>query len=120
MSLMIKSLTDRFNQILLISNQIDMKNQKILHDEKEKERLCREATEACLTVISEHLYDFLCEGDNSNARYEDWLHECHPENCEGCVDHRFYVRESDHRILWNKMQERRHRVSLLVQPRTSQ
>ena len=118
MSLMIKSLTDRFNQILLISNQIDMKNQKILYDVKESERLCREATEECLAVISEHLYDFL--SDNTNARYEDWLHECHPENCEGCVDHRFYVRESDHRMLWTKMQERRHRLSLLIQPRPSQ
>ena len=61
---MIKSITDTFNHILLVSNQIDMKKQKVLDDEKENKRLCQEATEACLAVISEHLYDFLCD----NAR----------------------------------------------------
>ena len=49
---MIKSLTDRLNQILLISKQIDMKNQKIIYDEKECERLCRETVENKKETVS--------------------------------------------------------------------
>lgn len=79
-------------------------------EEKEKalEFLKKEAYEACLDAIREHLVAFLSE--TPKARYEDWVEELHPENAQSrrnlvhgkSIDHRFYVEESDHRKLWNE------------------
>jgi hypothetical protein len=47
----------------------------------------------------------------NNCSYEDWIRKCHPENTSVKdidkkyhgyeIDHRFYLRDSDHRIIWN-------------------
>jgi len=110
--------------------QIDWKQQRDA-DEKEEEEIIRqvqeikrqcqeaeEATEACLHVIGEHLDEFIHK--SSNAKYEDWLRSCHPENCRRSIDTRFYQKDSDHRIMWNTIQQRRRRLSLVVEPRLSQ
>lgn len=71
-------------------------------DEQERQRLCREATAACLKELHEHCLAYL-KSHPEDASYEKWIREFHPDNVEllGNVDHRFYVQDSDHRIIWN-------------------
>jgi hypothetical protein len=104
-------------KIMPVSKKIDQHQERtILHDE-EMRLLCHEATELCLRAIITHLYEFV-QDNNSDACYEEWIKEVHPENCNGCkVDHRFYVKESDHRLIWNELMDKRNRKSLVVRPR---
>lgn len=71
--------------------------------------MMREAEQACLQAITNHLIEFVANSPES-VTYEEWIADLHPENThdgkllEGLgkeVDHRFYVRDSDHRKLWN-------------------
>lgn len=79
-----------------------------LQEEAERKAMVREATEACRAEIENHLDKFLA--DNPDATYEDWIQDLHPDNVtEGKifqdmkqVDLRFYVEDSDHRLLWNR------------------
>ena len=74
----------------------------------EAQNLSREAEEACLDVCRQHLQEFLRE--KPGGTYEEWLRSLHPENdyegklLEGFseLDHRFYVKESDHLKMWNE------------------
>ena len=75
---------------------------------EEMMRLKREAEESCLNAKREHLMDFI--KDHPDARYHEWIEDVHPENAhagtllEGMgktINHRFFVEESDHRLLWN-------------------
>jgi len=69
--------------------------------ELERKRICREAEQACLEAVRQHLMSFLQE--YPKGTYEEWIQELHPENVtDGTLDHRFYVKESDHLILWNE------------------
>ena len=107
-------------KIISISKKLDQRSeQKKRAEDKEIDRICREATEACLRAIITHLYTFIQDFDNCDALYEDWLHEVHPENCDGlAVDHRFYIEESDHRLIWNELMERRNQISRVVRPQS--
>mmetsp|Transcript_2278 Transcript_2278/g.3286 ORF Transcript_2278/g.3286 Transcript_2278/m.3286 type:complete len:176 (+) Transcript_2278:97-624(+) len=68
--------------------------------EEERKAICREAQEACLQALREHLESFLDE--YPQGLYEDWVKEVHPDNVHHKkIDHRFYVEASDHRKLWN-------------------
>jgi len=76
---------------------------------EEQERKCmrREAIAACIRTILEHLSGFLKELPEST--YEQWILKLHPDNAHdqhhsnvAKIDHRFYVEESDHRLIWNK------------------
>mmetsp|Transcript_9744 Transcript_9744/g.14648 ORF Transcript_9744/g.14648 Transcript_9744/m.14648 type:complete len:184 (+) Transcript_9744:160-711(+) len=109
-------------KIISISKKLDQRSeQKKRAEDEEIDRLCREATEACLRAIITHLYTFIQDCDNWDALYEDWLHEVHPENCDGlAVDHRFYIEESDHRLIWNELMERRNQISKVVRPQSVQ
>jgi hypothetical protein len=78
-------------------------------DEQERKEICRQAMEACLNTMRDHLLEFL--GDNPQASYEEWIANLHPDNINyktdgltstPLIDHRFYVEDSDHRILWNE------------------
>lgn len=72
-------------------------------DEEERQRLCKEAAAACLKEVHEHCLAYI-EKHPEDASYEEWIWECHPENVGekgNNVDHRFYVIDSDHRIIWN-------------------
>ena len=74
----------------------------------EAQNLSKEAEEACLSVCRQHLQEFLRE--KPDGTYEEWLRSLHPENdyegklLEGFseLDHRFYVKESDHLKMWNE------------------
>ena len=111
------------------------------HEEEEDDiqRICREATMACLWNIIEHLFDFVEQNDNCkrntrgsnyetsqsptscHPQYEDWISDLHPENVNGnhVVDHRFYVRESEHRMVWNEQMMMNDRMDLVIHPRRS-
>lgn len=91
-------------------------------EENARKDLVREATEACQKEIEDHLENFLEE--YPDATYEEWIKELHPDNIEqgmllegtdfAVVDARFYVEESDHRLMWNrheKVPEGRHVVA---------
>ena len=77
-----------------------------IHNELENDKLSKQMSmnsiAACLESIHEHCIDFLRE--KRGASYEEWIREFHPESVclsSGCLDHRFYVIDSDHRIIWN-------------------
>jgi hypothetical protein len=76
-------------------------------EEVERKRIVQEALAKCKAEIEDHLSTFLFF--HPNASYEEWIEDLHPENInEGRiladlkdVDLRFYVEDSDHRLLWN-------------------
>jgi hypothetical protein len=81
-----------------------------LQDEKERRDVKREAEAACMETMVDHLQEFLILNPTT-ATYEQWIEDFHPENTsEGKllqgmskeIDLRFYVQESDHRIMWNQ------------------
>ena len=106
----------KINQTVNLAHMIDLlEQQQELADymevvntenkeEQERKRLCREATALCLKEIHEHCTTYLREHPD-DASYEEWIRECHPDNVEddgrATIDHRFYVMDSDHRIIWN-------------------
>ena len=77
-------------------------------DLEEMMRLKQEAEERCLVETKDHLLNFITE--YPDVKYNQWIEDLHPENAhdgtllEGMgktIDHRFFVEESDHRIMWN-------------------
>ena len=76
-------------------------------EEAERQRIVQEALAKCHEEMEDHLNTFLFL--NPNASYEEWIQDLHPENvADGKllqdfkdVDLRFYVADSDHRLLWN-------------------
>ncbi len=78
-------------------------------------RIVRESMEECMKEVSSHLESFL--NDNPLALYEEWITSLHPDNAEFAdarIDHRFYVEDSDHRILWNQCMEAMDRKDSIV------
>ncbi len=78
-----------------------------IHSEQENEiqfrQMSKEAIAACLKFIHEHCIEFI-QRQSGRASYEEWIREFHPESVcasSGCLDHRYFVRDSDHRIIWN-------------------
>mmetsp|Transcript_21163 Transcript_21163/g.58851 ORF Transcript_21163/g.58851 Transcript_21163/m.58851 type:complete len:202 (-) Transcript_21163:430-1035(-) len=71
-----------------------------------------ESMDECMREITNHLKLYLFEksGMNSDVRYqyEEWILALHPENVHyigsgrSLIDHRFYMRDSHHRKLWNE------------------
>lgn len=91
-----------------VADALERKNRDI-REEQEAREMMRAAGVACAEAIESHLETFL-END-PHVTYEEWISDLHPENLhegkllEGMgkeLDHRFYVAESDHRLLWNK------------------
>lgn len=74
-----------------------------LQQEVERKELVIAVREACMDAIREHLRSFLDE--RSDGTYEEWIAELHPDNYDEIkqkVDARFYIQDSDHRLLWNQ------------------
>ena len=71
----------------------------------EAEAMVQEAVQMMQAINRRHLEDFIRL--NPSASYEEWIGALHPENVHdknsGVIDHRFYVRDSDHRLLWNEL-----------------
>lgn len=73
-------------------------------EEQERNGIVRQSQSDCMNEIVSHLEIFLRM--KPDAIYEEWISALHPENAEyteaNRIDHRFYVEESDHRIVWNE------------------
>ena len=112
-------LIDQMERDQGLADSLEQLNERIKEDKMHHDMI-REAEEACMKAIRDHLDEFLEQ--NPNATYEQWIEDLHPENTqEGAlfkdldkqVDLRFYVQESDHLQLWNQ----RVPESKRVQPR---
>mmetsp|Transcript_15985 Transcript_15985/g.20288 ORF Transcript_15985/g.20288 Transcript_15985/m.20288 type:complete len:139 (+) Transcript_15985:125-541(+) len=105
----------KLNETVNLVHMIDMlEQQQVMADymefvntenqeEEERKRLCREAAALCLKEIHDHCITYLKEHPNDGS-YEEWIRLCHPDNVEETnnqIDHRFYVEDADHRIIWN-------------------
>lgn len=93
-----------------IANYIEEQNaiskymETIVHedaDERKRNRMCRDSVAICLASMHDHCIKYLQQ--HPEASYEEWIENYHPDNVSsiGSIDHRFYVRDSDHRIIWN-------------------
>eukprot|EP00622_Pseudochattonella_farcimen_P001798 FR736584.1.p1 GENE.FR736584.1~~FR736584.1.p1 ORF type:complete len:180 (+),score=0.27 FR736584.1:35-541(+) len=73
-----------------------------------------DAYRQCINITEDHLDKFLALNQlqpiffPAPSTYEEWIADLHPENTRSKrgdptdkLDHRFYLPESDHRILWN-------------------
>ena len=78
-------------------------------DEQERQAIRRQAMEACMAAMTDHLMEFIHA--KPQGSYEEWICQLHPDNINGrlegltstpIIDHRFYVADSDHRLLWNE------------------
>ncbi len=87
-------------------------------DDEEVNEICKEAADACLRTIIDHLDEFIEEF--LHCTYEEWISDLHPENATGDqIDRRFYVEKSDHRLLWNLYMDKEGRYSYKVAPNRS-
>lgn len=90
-----------------VADNLEVFNKEI-KEEAERKRLVQEALARCKAEMEEHLSTFLFL--NPEASYEEWIQDLHPENVSDGkllqdfkdVDIRFYVVDSDHRLLWNE------------------
>jgi len=81
---------------------------KEIEDENERNKLIEEALLRCKVDMEDHLSTFLFL--NPQGSFEQWISELHPENAQDGsflpefkdMDRRFYVSDSDHRIMWNR------------------
>ena len=91
-----------------LADQLDRINTDTA-DEQERQTIRRQALEACMNAMTDHLMEFIRE--KPQGSYEEWICQLHPDNINGrlegltstpMIDHRFYVADSDHRLLWNE------------------
>lgn len=85
-----------------LADQLEQINEE-QEAEAERRQLVKRVREECMDALRTHLVSFLQETPEGRC-YEDWIAEVHPENVndDDQVDARFYVQDSDHRILWNE------------------
>jgi len=105
-------LIDDLEQKQAFVDHLEHVNQEIVQEQQRKE-LVREAEARCRATIIHHLHEFLVKFPL--ATYEEWISDLHPDNVtptktnveqkEHTIDHRFYVVDSDHRIIWNGLME---------------
>mmetsp|Transcript_27945 Transcript_27945/g.33085 ORF Transcript_27945/g.33085 Transcript_27945/m.33085 type:complete len:143 (+) Transcript_27945:139-567(+) len=108
----LKSIGVQLQKINLLKLIDDLERDQIFADaevmeDEERKAICREAVAACMETMLEHLSNF--REERPDATYEEWIMKLHPDNADdkrrnnvGLIDHRFYVEESDHRIIWNE------------------
>ena len=101
-------LIDEMEKDQELANQLENMNQEI-KEESDRKELVRQAADQCMQEMKNHLHDFL--ESHKYATYEDWIRDLHPDNVHtgqlledfSHIDPRFYVTDSDHRIMWNEM-----------------
>lgn len=100
-----------------VADKLEFINQEIVEDQKRKE-IVRVSKSKGMEEIITHLESYL--RDHPNGCYEDWISALHPDNMteNGNIDHRFYVEDSDHRLLWNEyMKEELDSIERIVDSR---
>lgn len=106
-------LIDDLEQKQAFADHLETVNEEIVQ-EQQRQELVREAEARCRATIIHHLHEFLVKFPL--ATYEEWISDLHPDNVtptkqkqvqekEEEIDHRFYVVDSDHRIIWNGLME---------------
>ncbi len=111
-------LIDELEKFQEIADQLEEWNTEN-EEEVKRKRMVHEAVEACLREIEQHLKNFL--QSHPTAVYEDWIEHLHPDNSQYSdqrIDHRFYVEDSDHRIMWNEYMRENNSLEKSVQART--
>lgn len=86
-------------------HELRMRMDRIDREREESEAMVHEAARMMMEINRRHLEKFIIT--RPGATYEEWISKLHPENVEDgldgkIIDHRFYVEDSDHRILWNE------------------
>lgn len=87
--------------------QMRLRMDRINREREESEAMVADAARMMLDINRRHLNEFLIT--HPYATYEEWIGKLHPENVTQqdktttTIDHRFYVEDSDHRMLWNEM-----------------
>ena len=83
--------------------RIQRRMEGIRRERQENEALVEEAARMMLDINRRHLEEFL--QTQPTATYEEWIADLHPENIDasGKMDHRFYVPDSDHLLLWKEL-----------------
>ena len=95
--------------------QMRLRMDRINREREESEAMVADAARMMLDINRRHLSEFLIT--HPHATYEEWIGKLHPENVTSqddngnstttttnpSIDHRFYVEDSDHRMLWNEM-----------------
>jgi hypothetical protein len=100
-------LIDDMEQDQELADHLEVVNRDTL-EERDRKDLVREAHDRCRAEMEQHLDEYLAA--HPAATYEDWIQDLHPDNVsDGAlfsdmkqVDMRFYVIDSDHRIMWNQ------------------
>jgi len=103
-------LIDEMEQDQELADHLEVIN-KDTEEEAQRKDLVREAFAKCQAEIEQHLQDFLAQ--RPDGFYEDWIQDLHPDNVteektstDGItnkhIDMRFYLVDSDHRMLWNQ------------------
>ena len=101
-------LIDQMEQDQGLADSLEQLNEQ-MQEEMERRDIQREAEQACMQTMVDHLNEFLQQ--KPDGTYEEWIQDLHPENVHDGkllsdldkeVDLRFYVEESDHRLLWNE------------------
>ena len=85
-------------------------------EDQGRREIVRQSQSDCMKEVIDHLELYLNHNPRGTA-YEDWVAALHPDNAEyadGSIDHRFYVEDSDHRLLWNKCMEERDLLERIV------
>jgi transcriptional regulator len=93
-------------------------SQEIIENQQGRQ-MVRESQLECMKEITNHLKPFLVQ--HPSATYEQWVAELHPDNAEysdGRIDHRFYVEDSDHRLLWNEFMKELAFIDRIVEPKS--
>jgi len=81
--------------------QMRLRMERIDREREESEAMVQDAARMMKEINQRHLEEYLIT--HPSATYESWIAKLHPENVDGeTIDHRFYVEDSDHRILWNE------------------
>lgn len=77
--------------------------ERINREREETEATAHEAAQMMLDIDRQHLDEFIQKKNQQSSTYEEWISELHPDNVQesGAIDHRFYVHDSDHRLMWN-------------------
>ena len=100
---------DELEQDQNVADQLEMYNMD-LEEEQERKRIVHEAQDACRHAIREHLVSFFhehyCYNHEGVPSYESWIRELHPDNINektNQIDERYYLIDSDHRMMWNDL-----------------
>jgi len=102
------------------ADHLEFINKEIVEGQQHR-GIVRESLLECMKVIVDHLEAFLIEQPDAAHSYEEWIACLHPDNADYAdhrIDHRFYVQDSDHRLLWNEYMQELDRIDRVVESRS--